>query len=269
MIRLAYSPCPNDTFIFYHLVHGSIPGAPEIQEELYDVENLNEFALAGKFEATKLSFAAYFRAIDKYILLNSGAALGRGCGPLLVKRKGEPTELSGDILIPGELTTANLLLHLHLGKTFRPKPVIYHEVIPALVSGQANAGVIIHEERFTYADHGLEIIADLGQWWEEQTGRPIPLGAIAAKRDLPLKTLKSLEQGIAESIRAGHQNPGTSYILGHSQNKESSIIEQHIGLYVNDFSLDLGEEGRDAVTALYEKAVESGFVKRSALPLFL
>lgn len=263
MISLAYSPCPNDTFLFYHLIRN--PSYP-VKEELYDVENLNEFAQQGKFPVTKLSFAAYFQIMNQYILLETGSALGRGCGPLLVRKKNTNTTLENckELLIPGQLTTANLLLSLYTNGTHKPTALRYDQIIPKLLLEEDSLGVIIHEERFTYEDRGLEKVVDLGEWWETSTGYPIPLGAIAIRRDIPKKDALQFQKELQNSLSAAYKEPKEmmDYIRANSQNKEDAVIRSHINLYVNEFTKSLGEEGHSAVTYLLKRAIDAGFIKK-------
>ncbi|TGN14568.1 1,4-dihydroxy-6-naphthoate synthase [Leptospira ilyithenensis] len=274
MISIAYSPCPNDTFLFYHLVRDKSQNQ-EVKEELWDVENLNEFAKLGKYPVTKISFAAYFSVIDKYILLETGSALGRGCGPLVVRKKGNKTELKegSSILVPGQLTTANLLLSLYTNGTQVSKPLRYDKVIPSLLSGEADLGVIIHEERFTYEARGLEKVIDLGEWWETYTGSPIPLGAIAIRRDIPKEDAFLFQDRLRDSLKMAYTEPKEmfDYIRENSQNKEDAVIRSHIDLYVNEYTKALGNEGHKAISSLYERAIAAGFLpkEKNGYPLFL
>ena len=185
-VTLGYSPCPNDTFVFCGLVHGHIAGAPECEEVLADIETLNEMALRGQLDATKISFHALAHLREEYCLLHSGGALGRGCGPLLVAREQLALEdlKHKRIAIPGRLTTAALLLRLFDPSIEQLAVMPFDQIVDATAQGVVDAGVIIHESRFTYAQHGLAAIIDLGQWWEESTGHPIPLGGILARRSL-------------------------------------------------------------------------------------
>lgn len=278
-MQIAFSPCPNDTFIFYHLLQNEAGFSPwKIESALEDVESLNQKAKTSHYPFTKLSFAAYFSVLESYILLNSGAALGRGCGPLVVKKKGNPLPLKEDspVLVPGLLTTANLLLSLYRQTKQPVKPVRYEQIIPSLVSGNADFGVLIHEERFTYEGFGLEKVVDLGEFWEKETGFPIPLGAIVGKRSLPTSELKTMETSIRKSLEKAFNSSEKDkllwdYVRANSQNKSDSVIRSHIELYVNSFSLDLGEEGREAIRTLHSKALKSGFLepRTNSLPLFL
>ncbi|ABZ95829.1 Conserved hypothetical protein [Leptospira biflexa serovar Patoc strain 'Patoc 1 (Ames)'] len=272
MISLAYSPCPNDTFLFYHLIRNS---EYPVKEELYDVENLNEYAFQGKFPVTKLSFAAFFQIIDKYILLETGSALGRGCGPLLVRKKNANANLDNykNLYIPGQLTTANLLLSLYSNGTHIPTAIRYDQIIPKLLTEENSLGVIIHEERFTYEERGLEKVVDLGEWWESSTGYPIPLGAIAIRRDIPREEALKFQKELQNSLTNAYKEPKEmmDYIRENSQNKEEAVIRAHINLYVNEFTKSLGKEGHDAVAYLFQRAIDAGFIKKPKmnLPLFL
>ncbi len=274
MLKLGYSPCPNDTFIFHALAHGLIPLPEEIGLEirLADVETLNQAAKTGRFEITKLSFAALGHLRDKYGLLRSGAALGRGCGPLIVAKPGfDPERLQEiGIAVPGHWTTANLLLHLYLSGNVRPVPLVFDRIMPAVSAGEYEAGVIIHEGRFTFRDHGLVSLADLGEWWEKMTGLPIPLGGIAMRRDLGPDTAKAVERAIRKSVRYAfdHGEAAREYIRAHAQEMSESVIGRHIELYVNEFTLDLGKEGQRAVDALFSMGAAKGIIPKSHAPLF-
>ncbi|MCZ8343727.1 MAG: 1,4-dihydroxy-6-naphthoate synthase [Leptospira sp.] len=273
MISIAYSPCPNDTFLFYHLVRSNDPNFL-IREELFDVENLNEFAIQGKFPVTKLSFAAYFMVMDKYILLETGSALGKGCGPLLVRKKQSSVTLATakKVYVPGLKTTANLLLSLFSKSKYDPTPKRYDEIIPSLLSDSDAVGVIIHEERFTFEERGLELIMDLGEEWERETGHLIPLGAIAIRRDIPQDTALQFQSKLRQSLEMAYKEPQEmmDYIIENSQNKDLKVIKSHIDLYVNQYTKNLGEEGHKAIELLLKRAIQAGFVKSPPnLPLFL
>ncbi len=273
-LTLGYSPCPNDTFIFYALTHRRVvvPGI-EVVEQLEDVETLNRRALGGELDLTKVSFHAFAYFRDRYCLLRSGAALGRGCGPLVVAKDETTMEaLRGRrIAIPGRYTTAHLLLMLY-GAGYEDVSVMpFEQVMPAVERGEADAGLIIHEGRFTYKLHGLHKVLDLGEWWERDSGLPIPLGCILAKRVLGAETISSVESGIRASIEYAysHHDETRSYIKSNAQEMDDSVIDSHIALYVNDFSLDLGEEGVRAITELFRRATERGIVPNTHTPLFL
>lgn len=256
MTSLAFSPCPNDTFIFHALVHGcsSAFGVDFEPPVLADVETLNRLALEAKFDVTKLSFHAYGHVQDEYQLLNSGAALGRGCGPLLVSRDGAIDFKRDTIAIPGELTTAAMLLQLFGGGDVRVKVMGFADIMEAVLKGDVDAGVIIHESRFTYAALGLQCVQDLGNWWEEFSGFPIPLGGIVARKSLGPDVIGRIDKAICSSIEYGHANPSESleYIKANSQEIDSDVVARHIKLYVNSFSTQLGEEGRAAVDFLLQ-----------------
>jgi len=273
-LRLGFSPCPNDTFIFGPLATGRLD-IPDCSLDIIheDVETLNNLAREGRLELTKISVHTFALVATHYALLRSGAALGRGCGPLVVAREPRNMEsLGGEtIAIPGELTTANLLLQLY-GKGFsRVFPMSYETIIPRLQQGDFAAGVIIHEGRFTYHNYGLHKVLDLGGWWEETQDLPVPLGAILVRRDLEPDVARAVEDGIRRSLLYSRQHPGEiwSYIKMHAQEMDDSVIRQHIDLYVNDYSLELGDEGSLAIRTLLELAYTRGLVPRLQGDLFL
>ncbi len=272
-LSLGYSPCPNDTFIFYGLVHGKVPcSGITFKERLEDVETLNRLALDNRLDLTKISYHAFGHLRDQYALLRSGGALGRGCGPLVIAPEATTMEnLRGKtIAIPGQLTTANLLLQLY-GKGYdNLLTVPFEQVMPAIQGGQAAAGVIIHESRFTYQQYGMKQILDLGQWWEKDSGCPIPLGGILAKRSLGTEQINNIDAALKQSVEYAYAHPHEpgNYIKQHAQELEEIVVRSHIDLYVNDFSIDLGEEGIQAVTTLLSRAEERGIIPPSSLPLF-
>ncbi|GAB4420786.1 MAG: 1,4-dihydroxy-6-naphthoate synthase [Thermodesulfovibrionales bacterium] len=264
ILTLGYSPCPNDTFIFYALVHGKIaPGGLRFNEVLLDIETLNQKALNSEIDVTKVSFHAYGFLRDRYVLLRSGGALGRGCGPLIVARsKTTMNELRGKrIAIPGKLTTAYLLLQLY-DSTLANNTVImrFDRILGAVNNGDVDAGLIIHESRFTYPDYGLYEVMDLGTWWEAETGLPLPLGCIIAKRDLGMDLIREIDMLIRRSVEYGisHREETRGYVKAHSQELEDAVIEQHINLYVNNYTVDSGSDGILAVEELFKRADEAG-----------
>lgn len=262
-LTLGFSPCPNDTFIFFALVHGRLaPGRVSFAPPLLaDVETLNCWALAGRLDVSKLSFHALGHVLDRYVLLGAGAALGRGCGPLLVARPGRLPDLAAArIAIPGAYTTAAMLLRLYLPEARRLQIMPFDRIMPAVARGEVDCGVIIHESRFTYREQGLSCLRDLGQWWEEETGLPIPLGCIVARRSLGAETARAVEEAIAASLRwaRGHPDASLDYIRAHAQEMNEDVLQRHISLYVNDFSLAMGEEGRAAVAELLRRGREAG-----------
>ncbi len=254
-LTLGFSPCPNDTFIFAALVNGWIDTLGfSFEPVLADVETLNEWAEEGRLDITKLSFNRYYGLMDSYTLLSSGAALGRGCGPLLIARTPLVPESidQTSIALPGRWTTAHLLFSVFYPRAKDKHFMVFHEIEQAVASGTAGAGVIIHENRFTYTDKGLVKITDLGEAWEEQTGLPIPLGGIFASAQLDSELSHQVAALIRESIRFARRYPEKvmPYVRAHAQEMEDSVMQAHIDLYVNDFSLDLGDEGRAAVLRL-------------------
>ena len=268
-LSVAYSPCPNDTFSFFGLAEGRVElpsdgfgGTPELDIRLHDVETLNRMAFDRVYDVTKLSFHAWLQVKADYRLLRVGAALGRGCGPLVVVRAAsDPSRPSlGRVAIPGEHTTAHLLLRLWApqarDRVFAP----YDRIMGMVASGEVDAGVIIHEGRFVYRQRGLACLVDLGDWWESQTGLPIPLGCLAARETLGAERIAACEEMIGRSLRFALDNPTAPlpYVRQHAQELDDDVIRQHIELYVNDYSLDLGETGRAAVAALETLARRAG-----------
>ena len=251
-LSLHISPCPNDTFAFDALINGRIKNCVgELNVEYHDIEVLNEGVLAGVPDISKISYSVYPKIADRYALLDSGSALGRGNGQLLVRRKGESAPLRR-VASPGVNTTANALLMRYFPDVEEVVPMLFSEIAKAVESGEVDGGVLIHEGRFVYERYGLELVADLGQMWEAETGLPLPLGAIVIKRDLPIEVRRGFEQMLAESVRFAFENPTLSreFIKQHAQELEDDIIERHISLFVNDFTISLGEEGRRAVERL-------------------
>ena len=273
VLSLGFSPCPNDTYIFNGLAHGRTPmaGARFSAPLLEDVETLNDWALQGRLDVTKLSFHALGHVLDRYALLRAGAALGRGCGPLLITGSGDkPADIADwRIAVPGAYTTAALLLRLYQPACASLTVLRFDRIMAAIASGEVDAGVIIHESRFTYQQLGLECVQDLGLWWEQTTGLPIPLGCIAARKTLPESLRAEIEAAIAASIRWADAHPaeGWSYIREHAQEMEPEVINSHIGLYVNHYSRDLGEEGLHAVRELLRRGAEAGLFPRIPDPI--
>jgi 1,4-dihydroxy-6-naphthoate synthase len=274
---LAYSPCPNDTFIFHAWVHGLLRGAPPVKEELEDIDQLNRRASQGEAEVIKVSMYAFAHVRETYALLHSGGAMGRGCGPLVVARKDSHlrpapspsrTALLVDeltharVAIPGELTTAALLVGLLTGGLRQPVVMPFDRIMPAVAAGEVDAGVIIHEGRFTFGSYGLRRLVDLGVWWEDTTGLPIPLGGIAVSRRLPPGLETEVEKAVRDSVERARGNPEAAgeYVLAHSQELDSDVCRAHIELYVNEFTVDYGEEGERAIRHLLESAERFGLI---------
>ncbi|HEU0130395.1 MAG TPA: 1,4-dihydroxy-6-naphthoate synthase [Mycobacteriales bacterium] len=249
-LSLGFSPCPNDTFVFHALVHGLV-GGPAFAPPVYaDIDVLNAHALAGDLDVVKVSYGV-LPHLTGYTLLASGGALGRGCGPLVVTK--DRADVRGaTIAVPGERTTAYLLLRLWDPGFADTVVMPFDRIMPAVAAGEVDAGLVIHESRFTYPTYGLRAVADLGDWWESQTGLPIPLGAIVAKDHLDTR---AIETAIRQSVEHAWAHPEVSrgYVLEHSQELEPAVVDAHIALYVNDFTRDLGEEGRRAVEELLSR----------------
>jgi 1,4-dihydroxy-6-naphthoate synthase len=256
-LTLGFSPCPNDTFIFDALVNKKIDTEGfEFEVMTEDVETLNEWTITGKLDITKLSFPAFFQSLDKYILLYSGSALGNAVGPLLVSASNKNTVNvnSSSIAIPGIHTTANLLLSFAYPSALQKKPFLFSEIEDAVLNGKANLGVIIHENRFTYRDKGLYKVADLGEIWEEKMKLPIPLGGIAIKRNIDKQISLTIDRLIRKSLEYAFANYPliSDYVKEFSQTMSENVMRQHIDLYVNNYSLDLGEIGKIAIQKLLE-----------------
>jgi len=258
-LKLGISPCPNDTYIFGPLLQERIDLCPyAFQSRLADVQELNEAACAHQLDVAKISMAAYPRIHDAYRLLSCGGALGRGCGPLLVANRPLPiADLAfGPIAVPGRLTTACMLLQAHGGFHGPIQVMRYDTIMPAVAHGQVQAGVIIHEGRFTYPEHGLHLVVDLGAWWEEATGLPIPLGGIVARRSLGWGFAAWMEDKIRASLDYARENEAEiwPFIQEHAQEMQGQTIREHINTFVNDFSRDMGQDGWSAVEAVFERA---------------
>ena len=271
-LSIGFSPCPNDTYIFCGLVKGHIPlfGWSLQPERLEDVETLNEWALQGRLDITKLSFHAFGHVLKNYVLLKSGAALGRGCGPLLVagQKIGSADIAKMTVAVPGEYTTAAMLLKLYAPDLKNIVMMRFDEIMDAVESGKVDCGVIIHESRFTYESRGLVLIEDLGSWWEDISGYPIPLGGIAVKRSLGKDLIGKIDKALKASIAWAQRNHELCrpYIKEHAQEIEDSVINDHIGLYVNTFSEDLGAEGMAAVEFFLKKGRQSKIFSDSVDP---
>ncbi|MBI4653804.1 MAG: 1,4-dihydroxy-6-naphthoate synthase [Nitrospirae bacterium] len=270
-LSLGYSPCPNDTFIFYALTHGKVDTENlKFKEVLLDVETLNQKALNTELDLTKISYHAFGHLREKYCLLKAGGAIGRGCGPLVVA-KNEYTieELRGKkIAIPGRLTTAYLLLQLfNRAMSHEPSAVLvmpFNKIMEAIVKEEVDAGLIIHESRFTYSSYGLKKVIDLGDWWEQETGLPIPLGCIIARRSLGGGLIHKINKILRKSVEYALDNKDEpmTYVKQYAQELSGDVIKQHIDLYVNDYSIDVGQEGEKAVTELILRAEDAGIIPK-------
>ena len=290
-LSLAFSPCPNDCFMFDAIVHRRIDlEGLEFDVTLADIETLNHAALAGvrdvgalvgvdlqvgPFDVTKLSFHAYAYCADRYVLLDAGSALGRNCGPLLIsKRPIDRDEVARgglSIAIPGKYTTANFLCGLAFPAAQNKTEVLFSDIEPALLAGRFDAGVIIHENRFTYEAKGLRKILDLGEFWEVETGAPIPLGGIVVKRSLPDDVKCAMNRVMRRSVEYAfaHREASIPYVRAHAQEMSEEVMYQHIDLYVNEYSVDLGKQGRNAVQVLFDRARDAGVAPDVRRDLFL
>lgn len=251
-LSLHISPCPNDTFAFDAIINRRIESEfTDLEVEYLDIEQLNEGVLRGEPDISKISYAVYPQIADRYALLDSGSALGRGNGQLLVRRTGESTPIRR-VASPGLNTTANALLVRYFPDVEEIVPMLFSEIAAAVERGDVDAGVLIHEGRFVYERRRLTLVADLGQLWEQETGLPLPLGAIVARRDLPAEVREHFEQLLSESVRYAMEHPSVSraFVKQHAQELEDDVIDKHIALFVNDFTISLGDEGRRAVERL-------------------
>ena len=271
-LSLGFSPCPNDTFIFNALVHRLVDTPFRFAERLEDVETLNRLVLKRELDVSKISYHLLGHVRDDYCLLRSGGALGRGCGPLVVARPGEEMASlrNKTIAVPGTYTTALLLLRLFDPLLDRFQIMPFDRIMEAVAGGAVDAGLIIHESRFTYPDHGLVQLLDLGEWWERKTGRPIPLGGIVARRSLGKEIISAIDMALRESVEYAFAHPeaATAYVGAHSQEMSEDVCASHIGLYVNSFSRDLGSEGAEAVATLLARGEAAGLIPRSCCDLF-
>jgi len=277
-LTLGFSPCPNDTFIFDALIHHKIDTEGLDFEVFFDdVETLNQKAMQGVLDITKLSYHAFAYVTDKYVLLDAGSALGFGVGPLLISNFEisildlEKKSMAYKIGIPGKYTTANFLLGLAFPEAKNKEVMVFSEIENALLGNKIDIGLIIHENRFTYQDKGLHKILDLGDYWEKQTGCAIPLGGIVVNRRLPLDIQLKVNRCIRRSVEFAFANPksGLDFIREHSQEMSEEVMYKHIDLYVNKYSVDLGEEGRKAIQLLFDKALEKGIIPPIKEQIFL
>lgn len=270
-LNIAFSPCPNDTFIFHALAHGLVPDAPKLNITYADIDITNGLAAEGLGpEVMKISYAALPWVLEQYKLLPCGGALGRGCGPLLLTAGGAQSLKRPDLLagrrvaVPSERSTAYLLFRLWAAQNVpggigEIVVMPFHEIMPAVRDGLIDAGLVIHEARFTYSSYGLHMLTDLGSWWESDTGLPIPLGAIIARRDLDTD---AITKWIRESLQYAWDHPTDSrdYVLSHAQELSPEVAKSHIDLYVNEFSMSLGDSGYAAISALLDRAATEGLV---------
>ncbi len=272
-LRIGFSPCPNDTFIFDAMIHHKIDTEGlEFELILADVEDLNQRAFQNELDITKLSYHTYAYLVKDYILLNGGSALGNNCGPLLIsKHPIKSNEVSNQrIGIPGKFTTANFLLRIAFPEAKNKESMLFSDIEHQLLEEKIELGLIIHENRFTYQEKGLHKIIDLGEFWEEKTKLPIPLGGIVIKRNLPLSIQQKVDRVMQRSVKFALENPEKTYdfVKPHAQEMDLEVMLKHIKLYVNDYTLDLGKNGKKAITTLFEEAKKQG-IKIEDYPLFI
>ncbi len=273
-LTLGFSPCPNDTFIFDALVNGKIDTEGlETEYFMADVEELNRRAFSSEADITKISCHAYAYASNDYLILDSGSALGYGNGPLLVARKKLSDEevINARIAIPGRFTTANLLLSVAWPGARNRKEYLFSDIVRALLEDEADAGLIIHETRFTYTEKGLVKIADMGEYWDRLTGLPVPLGFIVINRRIPRDTALKFNRILRKSIEDAREqsNELQDFVSSNAREMDKSVINSHIGLYVNDFSLSIGQKGRKAITEIYRTAADKGIIPAMPSSIFL
>jgi 1,4-dihydroxy-6-naphthoate synthase len=255
-MRLSFSTCPNDTFIFHAMLHGKIDTEGlAFDVHLADVEELNRAAFTGEAEVTKLSYAAYARVARKYSILDSGSALGRGNGPLLVAKNLQKVTEETRVAIPGKYTTAAFLLQLVFPQLSRLTEALFSDIPQEILQGSVDAGVLIHESRFTYRQQGLHLIADLGQEWEKRSGLPVPLGCICVKTSMDSGLQQAFGRTLRRSVDYALQNPAESrtFVRHYARELSDEVIDRHIAMFVNRYTQSLGSEGRKAVSALFER----------------
>jgi 1,4-dihydroxy-6-naphthoate synthase len=273
-ISLGFSSCPNDTFIFDAMIHGKIDTEGlEFDLVIEDVEELNRRAFRNELDITKISFNAYTKLVDSYILLDSGAALGENCGPLVITKQPMKMEELRDmrIAIPGQNTTANLLMSLAFPEHRNKVEMLFSDIENAVINQEVDAGLIIHESRFTYEQKGLYRALDLGQYWESITGTPTPLGGIISQRALGMDRIQQINRILKKSVQFAFENPksGYEFIRKHSQEMTEEVMYKHIALYVNHYTLDLEDDGKNAIQILFNKAMEAGLIEQVNKKLFL
>lgn len=274
VLSLGFSPCPNDTFMFDAMVNGKIDTEGlTFNVVMEDVETLNQQALRNELDISKISFAAYLNLTYQYQLLNSGSALGNGVGPLLISKsqilKSKIQNLT--TAVPGKNTTANFLFSIFFPEAKKKVEMIFSEIEDAVLTGKADAGVIIHENRFTYEQKRLKKICDLGELWEKETGQPIPLGGIIVKRNFNEDLKQKIDRVLRKSVEYAFANPDSSrdYVKQHAQEMDEEVRKKHIALYVNEYSIDLGEKGKLAIETLFQKAAQLKLVNQISKDIFV
>ena len=273
-VTIGFSTCPNDTFMFDALMHKRIDtNGIEFEPVMADIKVLNDMASAGKLDITKLSYHAYTKLLKDYVLMDAGSALGHNCGPLLISKAPIQNDQikNRSVAIPGELTTANLLFSLAYPEHKNKHVMLFSDIEDAVISGNVDLGLIIHENRFTYQEKGLHKIVDLGEYWESTFDYPIPLGGIVAKRSLGTEFIKKISNMIGQSVQYAFDHPTASqdFVLKYAQEMEPDVVKQHIALYVNDYSVALGKRGRGAVEKLFEVSIARNIVQTAEFPIFM
>jgi 1,4-dihydroxy-6-naphthoate synthase len=275
-LTLGFSPCPNDTFIFDAMIHHKIDTEGlDFEVVMEDVEALNQKAFRYELDVTKLSYHAFAYLSEGYVLLHSGSALGNNCGPLLIAKEIANNWKSAiyktKIAIPGKYTTANLLLGFAFPEAQNKQEIVFHDIEKAVLDERVEAGVIIHENRFTFEQHGLKKLLDLGEYWEQTTGFPIPLGGIVTRRDFDSALQQKINRVLRRSLEYAFVNPENvmDFVRENAQEMSESVMKQHIALYVNDFTLDLGEKGKAAVEYLFQHAQKNGLIPEKKASLFI
>jgi len=272
-LSLAISPCPNDTFMFYGMIHGKVDHDFDLEVAFHDIEELNKYAIADHYDISKISFSLLSQIAKRYYLLSSGSALGKACGPLLISKSLDHIEKANDYhcLIPGINTTANFLLSTLYPNITSKEETLFSEIESRLISREAPLGLVIHETRFTYEEKGLTKITDLGEEWEEQTGLPIPLGGIVARRSLAKSDLITIQKAIKESIQYAYDNQEEvlEFCKSYAQDMRPEVMKSHIDLYVNEYSLDLGETGYNTIRFMLDKMKETRQIDEIPSDLFI
>ncbi len=271
-LTLGFSPCPNDTFIFDALIHQKIDTEGlRFEVVLGDVEDLNRRAFRTELDITKLSYHAFAFLTENYALLHSGSALGNNCGPLLISKKTMEPNAEHRVAIPGKYTTANFLLGIAFPELSKKTETLFSDIETVVLDEKFDMGLLIHENRFTYAERGLVCIADLGALWETRTGLPIPLGGIVVRRHFPSELQQKINRVLRRSVEFAQENPAQTlnYVAQHAQAMSREVMQQHINLYVNHFTVDLGEKGKAAVERLFEEAWALNLIPKNNLPIFI
>jgi len=273
-LKLGFSPCPNDTFMFDAMIHGKIDTEGlEFKLVMEDVEKLNQLAFAEKLDITKLSYHAYAYLTESYKLLDAGSALGNNCGPILIAKKHlTPIEINNALIgIPGKMTTANFLLSLAYPNATRKVELLFSDIEQALIDEKIDAGLIIHENRFTFQEKGLVKLLDCGEYWESTTQLPIPLGGIVVSSKLPKEIQQKVNRVMKRSVEFAFENPDASkvFVKEHAQEMEEEVMRKHIQLYVNEYSVSLGSDGKKAIETLFEEAKRKKIINNQNIDFFI